>query len=144
MNSKLHYLRTLRGHCPIGLAALVVSVICSSLYTAILIDPTLQRGFKPFRLSEVNSLLLTVILGSGTALLLVLFSLALERWHWPALIAGVLLLATETIVFPMMPIWTAMVLAGKSGWFAALYVLAMLIALYLLGRRYLLPYAVKN
>jgi hypothetical protein len=37
-----------------------------------------------------------------------------------------------------------MVLAGKSGWFAALYVLAMLIALYLLGRRYLLPYAVKN
>ncbi|HEX7288509.1 MAG TPA: hypothetical protein VF532_20160 [Candidatus Angelobacter sp.] len=72
------------------------------------------------------------------------YSLALERRLGPAWAAGGFLLVAENTALIMMPIWTAMVFAGKSGWLSAIYLLGLFIALVLPARRLVSLWTARN
>lgn len=140
MSSRLVYLRTLARESPVGVVALVMAVVCGSLFLALSEMPSLayHREFVGDRTGWV------IVPGSGIALVLVLYSLALERRLGPAWAAGLFLLVVENLALILMPVWTAMVFAGKSSWLMASYLLALFIALILLARRLVARWAANN
>ena len=118
---------------PLGLSALVLSIAGSTGYIAGVarplgnstLDVVLDSGLH-------NAEILTAIVGSGMAILLSLFSLALEKALLPALFALFLLLIVENSLFP---IWTLML--GRWG-LGLVYGLALIVAFVLLMTRLIL------
>jgi len=124
----------LMQRAPFGFISLLSACVAGGFYAAVVLLPLLSRGRQTTRLVN-DGQGYWIIIGSGLALLVALLSLGMERRMWPAAAALGVLLVTENLVFPMMPIWTPMLLAGRSGWLAFLYVLSMVIALGLIVRR---------
>jgi hypothetical protein len=99
---------------PLGISALVVSIAASSGFIAGVARPIANGTLASVLDSGPhNAEILIAVLGSGIAILLGLFSLALEQAVLPALLAFFVLLVVENSLFPMMPIWTLML--GRWG-----------------------------
>ena len=95
---------------PIGIGALVLSVVGSTTYIAGVAIP-IARGTIVVVLDNAshNAEVMISIISSGASILLSLLSLAFERAPAPALLALLLLVVVENALFIMMPIWTWMV-----------------------------------
>jgi len=118
---------------PIGLMALLLSIVGSSTYIAGVALPIANGTIVATLDSRThNTEVMTTIFVSGTAVLLSVISLAWERAPLPSLVSLCLLLAVENVLFPMMPIWTLMLAPWELG---LLYVLALVTALVLLAIR---------
>jgi hypothetical protein len=134
MTAKLQSFQFLTRKAPFGLISLLTACVAGGFYAAVVLLPLLSSGRQWTHLADDDQIF-WIIIGSGAAMLVALLSLGMERRIWRAVAALSVLLVTENLVFPMMPIWTPMLLAGRSGWMAFLYVLSMVIALGLIARR---------
>jgi hypothetical protein len=94
---------------PIGLTALLLSLVGSSAYVAGVALPIAKGTIVAVLDSRThNTEIMITILASGMAILLSLVSFGLESAPLPSLIAFCLLIVVENVLFPMMPIWTLM------------------------------------
>jgi hypothetical protein len=118
---------------PIGVGALLLSVVGSSTYIAGVALP-IVRGTIAAVLDDRthNADVMISIISSGVSILLSLLSLAFERAPAPALLALLLLVVVENVLFIMMPIWTWMVAQWGLG---LLYSIALAAAFVLALRR---------
>jgi hypothetical protein len=110
---------------------LALAPVCGALYVKSIEIPVLFSTGE--ELSDARAFIL--VGGSGLTWLLALLSFGAERRIWPAVTAFAILAITQNSLFPMMPIWTLMLLGGWSGWAVLAYIALGLTALVLIVRR---------
>src|SRR5258708_2042332 len=117
-----------------GFAALFIALVCGGLYLFKIFIPAFSLNGDD--LVRYNGAVAheTIILGSGLTLMLALISIGAERRVWPGIAAICVLLVTENLVFPIMPVWTLMLLFGQSTWAGATYRAAFVLASALVAR----------
>ena len=121
---------------PVGFASLIISLLCGSLYlVTVLIPVLLRRDNLLATVAAADFWIITLVLGSGLALLLALLSFGMERRIGPAVASICVLALTENLVFPGMPFWTVMLLGAWSAWAVVAYIAGFVAALVLIARR---------
>ena len=125
------YFWTLLRENPLGLGSLALAPVCGTIYLKLIEFPALFSTAT--ELSYANAWIL--VGGSGLAWLLALFSFGAERRIWPGVTAFAILAVAQNLLFPMMPIWTLMLLGGWSGWAVLAYIALGITALVLIVRR---------
>ncbi len=113
---------------PLGLAALALSIISASAYLLVDVVPLGRNRLEELLSPQSDVGMMIAIAGSGIALLLALFSLAIEKRRLPAVAALSILAAVETLMLPLMPFWTIMLARWGMG---LLYAVSLLTALIL-------------
>jgi len=125
------YVWTLVRENPFGLASVALALVSGAMYVNSIGIPALFSTGE--QLSDSRAFIL--IGGSGLAWLVALFSFGAERRIWPAVTAFAILAVTQNFMFPMMPIWTLMLLGGWSGWAVLAYIGLGITTLVLIVRR---------
>lgn len=131
MAGRRQYVWTLLRENPLGLASLVLAPVCGAMYVKWIGIPAFSSAGQ--ELSDSRAFIL--VGGSSLVWLLALFSFGAERRIWPAVTAFAILAVTQNLIFPMMPIWTLMLLGGWSGWAVLAYIALGIAALVLIVRR---------
>ena len=136
MKVSASYFRELVRENPLGCLTLLTALVSGSTCVAIVLLPSILLSGDQLaaRTSDGPTFWITVI-GSGLVFPLTLLSLAVEKRSWPGVAAIIFLFLSESILFPVMPFWTVMLLGGLSGWAALFYVAATVLSLVLLARR---------